>query len=167
MSSFSSITPEIDPLEIRRASPEDAARLTVIARAAKAHWGYPAAWLTTWEPVLTITPDYLGRAIVFVGAWDGEPIGFYALEPRGDRWSLEHMWVEPGAHGRGAGRRLFAHALETIRGIRPGVLTIEADPFAAGFYVRMGARQAGTVAAPAEGAPDRRLPVFEIDVGTA
>src|SRR5262245_20491007 len=95
MSSFSSTAPEIDPLEIRRASPEDAARLTVIARAAKAHWGYPAAWLTTWEPVLTITPDYLGHAIVFVGTRGGAPIGFYALEPRGDRWSLEHMWVEP------------------------------------------------------------------------
>jgi hypothetical protein len=33
-----------------------------------------------------------------------------------------------------------------------------------GFYVRMGARQTGTVAAPAEGAPNRLLPVFEIDV---
>jgi len=165
VSSFSSTTPEIDPLEIRRAAPEDAARLTAIARAAKAHWGYPAAWLTTWEPVLTITPDYLGRAIVFVGTRGGAPIGFYALEPRGDRWSLEHMWVEPGEHGRGAGRSLFAHALDTIRGMRPGVLIIEADPFAAGFYVSMGARQTGTVAAPVEGAPNRLLPVFEIDVG--
>ena len=166
MSSFSSTTPEIDPLEIRRAAPEDAARLTVIARAAKAHWGYPAAWLTTWEPVLTITPDYVGRAIVFVGTRGGAPIGFYALEPREDRWSLEHMWIEPGEHRRGAGRRLFTHALDTIRELRPGVLIIEADPFAAGFYVRMGARQTGTVAAPAEGAPNRLLPVFQIDVST-
>jgi GNAT superfamily N-acetyltransferase len=166
VSSLSSTTPEIDPLEIRRAAPEDAARLTVIARAAKAHWGYPAAWLTTWEPVLTITPDYVGRAIVFVGTRGGAPIGFYALEPREDRWSLEHMWIEPGEHGRGAGRRLFTHALDTIRELRPGVLIIEADPFAAGFYVRMGARQTGTVAAPVEGAPNRLLPVFEIDVST-
>ena len=164
MSSFSSTTPEPDPLEIRRASPADAARLTVIARAAKAHWGYPAAWLTTWEPVLTITPDYLGRASVFVGTRAGAPIGFYALEPRGDRWSLEHMWVEPGEHGRGAGRRLFAHALGTVRTLRAGVLVIESDPFAAGFYTRMGARQTGVVAAAMDGDPDRRLPVFEIDV---
>lgn len=167
MSSFSSTPPEIDPLQIRRAAPADAARLTVIARAAKAHWGYPAAWLTTWEPVLTITPDYLRRALVFVGTRGGAPIGFYALEPREDRWSLEHMWVEPREHGHGAGRRLFTHALDTIRELRPGVLVIESDPFAAGFYVRMGARQTGTVAAPVEDAPNRLLPVFEIDVGSA
>jgi len=30
----------------------------------------------------------------------------------------------------------------------------------------MGARQTGTVAAPAEGAPNRLLPVFQIDVST-
>jgi GNAT superfamily N-acetyltransferase len=164
MSSFSSTTPEIDPLEIRRAAPEDAARLTVIARAAKAHWGYPAAWLTTWEPVLTITPDYVQSATVFVGVREAEPIGFYALEPRGERWSLEHMWVEPGKHGGGAGRSLFTHALGTVRALRPGVLVIESDPFAAGFYARMGARQTGTVAAPMDGDPDRQLPVFEIEV---
>jgi hypothetical protein len=110
-------------LEIRRAAPDDAARLSAIARAAKARRGYPSAWLGAWEPVLTITPDYVRREIVFVGVRDGEPIGFYAPEPRSDRWSLEHMWVEPGEHARGT----------------------------------------GTVAAPMDGDPDRRLPVFEID----
>lgn len=169
MSSFSSIEREPGPmrLEIRRAAPDDAARLSAIARGAKAHWGYPDAWLTAWEPALTITPDYVRREIVFVGVRDGDPIGFYALEPRADRWSLEHMWVEPGEHARGAGRSLFAHALGTVRALRPGVVVIESDPFAAGFYVRMGARQTGTVAAPMDGAPDRRLPVFEIDSGAA
>jgi GNAT superfamily N-acetyltransferase len=154
-------------LEIRRAAPDDAARLSAIARAAKAHWRYPGAWLAAWEPVLTITPDYVRREIVFVGVRDGEPIGFYALEPRADRWSLEHMWVEPGEYGRGVGRSLFAHALGTVRALRPGVVVIESDPFAAGFYVRMGARQTGTVAAAVEGDPNRRLPVFEIEVRTA
>ena len=31
-------------------------------------------------------------------------------------------------------------------------------------YARMGARRTGTVRAPAEGAPDRTLPVFEVEV---
>jgi hypothetical protein len=43
-------------------------------------------------------------------------------------------------------------------------VVIEADPFAAGFYARMGARQTGTVAAPVEGDSSRRLPVFEVEV---
>ena len=151
-------------LEIRRAMPEDADRLSAIARAAKAHWGYPTAWLNAWEPILRITPEYLRHQLVFAAARGPELIGFYALEQRGERWSLEHLWVEPGRHGHGAGRRLFAHALERVREIRPGLLVIEADPFAAGFYTRMGARQTGTVAAPVEGDSSRRLPVFEVEI---
>jgi GNAT superfamily N-acetyltransferase len=150
--------------QIRRAMPEDAERLSAIARAAKAHWGYPTAWLTAWEPILRVTPEYLQHQLVFVSARGPELIGFYALEQRGERWSLKHLWVEPGRHGRGAGRRLFAHALERVREIRPGVVVIEADPFAASFYARMGARQTGTVAAPVEGDSSRRLPVFEVEV---
>jgi GNAT superfamily N-acetyltransferase len=154
-------------LRIRRALPGDAARLTEIARAAKAHWGYPEAWLVTWAPVLRITPEYAEQQLVYVGSRDHEAVGFYALEPRGERWSLEHFWVDPHWHGQGVGRRMFAHALERVRAVRPGLLVIEADPYAAGFYARMGARRTGTVPAPADGAPDRTLPVFELDVKAA
>src|SRR4030095_205456 len=47
------------------------------------------------------------------------------------------------------------------RALRPGVLVIESDRFAAGFYARMGARQTGAVAAPMDGDPNRRLPGLE------
>ena len=151
-------------LEIRRGVPADAARLTEIARVAKAHWGYPAAWLSVWKPALTITPDYLRQQLVHVGTIGQALVGFYALEPRGEQWSLEHFWVEPAWHGRGIGRQLYAHAFGRVRDLRPGVLVIHADPYAAGFYARMGAQRKGTVPAPVEGDPDRTLPVFEVDV---
>ena len=131
--------------------PADTERLSAIARAAKAHWGYPSAWLAAWEPSLYITPEHLRRQLVFVAAQGPELIGFYALEHRDDGWSLDHLWVEPGRHGRGTGRRLFAHALDTVREMGPGVVVIESDSFAAGFYARMAPRQTGTVAAPVEG----------------
>jgi hypothetical protein len=35
---------------IRLATADDTPGLTAIARAAKAHWGYPAEWLAGWEP---------------------------------------------------------------------------------------------------------------------
>jgi GNAT superfamily N-acetyltransferase len=150
---------------MRRALPGEAERLTEIARAAKAHWGYPETWLAAWRPVLSITPEYAERQLVYVAAQERELLGFYALEPRGDRWSLEHFWVDPPWHGRGVGRRMFDDALDRVRAIHPGVVVIEADPYAAGFYARMGARRTGTVSAPADGAPDRTLPVFEVEVG--
>jgi hypothetical protein len=59
---------------------------------------------------------------------------------------------------------MFLDAVDRIRAIRPGIMVIEADPHAAGFYARMGGRRNGTVPAPVEGDPGRTLPVFEIDV---
>jgi GNAT superfamily N-acetyltransferase len=141
--------------------------LSRIARVAKAHWGYPEAWLAAWEPVLRITPQYVEHQLVYAGAVDHDVVGFYAIEPRGDRWSLEHFWVDPRWHGRGVGRRLYGDAVDRIRAVRPGVMVIEADPYAAGFYARMGAQRTGSVPAPVEGAPDRTLPVFEFEVKAA
>ena len=154
-------------LRMRRALAGDSERLTQIARAAKAHWGYPEAWLTAWKPILRITPEYAERQLVYVGVLGHEMVGFYALEPRDDRWSLEHFWVDPRWHGRGVGRHMYGHAVDRVRTIRPGVMVIEADPYAAGFYSRMGARQKGTVPAPVDGDPDRTLPVFEVEVKAA
>jgi GNAT superfamily N-acetyltransferase len=152
---------------MRRAQPGDSERLSQIARAAKAHWGYPEAWLTAWEPVLRIKPEYVQHQLVYVGALGHEMVGFYALEQREDRWSLEHFWVDPRWHGRGVGRCMYRHALDRVRAVQPGVVVIEADPYAAGFYARMGARQTGTVPAPVEGDPGRTLPVFEVEVKAA
>ncbi len=154
-------------LRVRRARPADAARLSEIAGAAKAHWGYPEAWLAAWAPVLEVTPEYVERQRVFAGAYERETVAFYALEARAERWSLEHFWVDPRWHGRGVGRRMFGDALDRIRAVRPGIMVIEADPYAAGFYARMGAQQKGTIPAPVEGDPHRTLPVFEIEVKAA
>ncbi|HEY7542043.1 MAG TPA: GNAT family N-acetyltransferase [Methylomirabilota bacterium] len=151
-------------LRIRRARSGDSERLTQIARAAKAHWGYPEAWLSAWRPILRITPEYAERQLVYLAALDPETVGFYALEPRGAGWSLEHFWIDPRWHRRGVGRSMFLDAVDRIRAIRPGIMVIEADPHAAGFYARMGGRRNGTVPAPVEGDPGRTLPVFEIDV---
>ena len=117
--------------------------------------------------MLRVTPEYVQHQFVYVGAVDHAAVGFYALEQRGERWSLEHFWVEPRWHGLGVGRRLFGHALDQVRAVRPGVLVIHADPYAAGFYTRMGAQPRGTVPAPAAGDPARTLPVFEVDVSAA
>jgi len=154
-------------LRMPRAQSGDSQRLTQIARAAKARWGYPEAWLIAWQPLLSVTPEYVKRQLVFVGDRGDETVGFYVLEPRGDYWSLEHFWVDPRWHGHGVGRRMFSDAIDRIRSVRPGVMVIEADPYAAGFYARMGARPTGTVPAPVEGDFDRTLPVYEIEVRAA
>lgn len=145
---------------IRRGAPDDARRLSAIARAAKAHWGYPAEWLAVWEDALTLSPEYVSRHTVFV-AETGEAVGFCALEHHRGAWSLEHLWVDPAHHGRGAGAALVRRALDEVRARGPGTVTVVSDPQAAPFYLRLGARPAGTVPAPMPGAPARELPVLE------
>lgn len=146
---------------IRRATADDADALSDLAHRAKAHWGYPAAWMREWDAQLTIIPGYLEMHDVWVTEEDGAIVGMCALEDRHDRWNLEHVWVDPGWHGRGVGRGLVLHALEEARRRHDGVVELLSDPFASGFYERLGARRAGEVPAPMPGAKNRTLPRYE------
>jgi ribosomal protein S18 acetylase RimI-like enzyme len=150
---------------IRRATGDDADALTDLAHRAKAHWGYPASWMREWDPQLTIIPGYLEAHDVWVAERDGAIVGMCALEDRGPRWNLEHVWVEPAAHGVGIGRALVTEALAEARRRQAEVVELLADPYASGFYERLGARRAGDVPAPMPGARHRTLPKFEFDLG--
>jgi GNAT superfamily N-acetyltransferase len=150
---------------IRRAVGDDSDALSDLAHRAKAHWGYPTSWMREWDPQLTIIPGYLEMHDVWVAERDGTIIGMCALEDRGPtRWNIEHVWVEPSAHGGGVGRALVMMALDEARRRHGGVVELLADPFATGFYERMGARHAGDVSAPMPGAKHRTLPKYEFDL---
>ncbi|HEX2092460.1 MAG TPA: GNAT family N-acetyltransferase, partial [Longimicrobiaceae bacterium] len=129
---------------IRRAVPDDAARLSEIARAAKARWGYPPEWLDAWREELTLRPEYLAEHRVLAAEAADGPVGVCALEDHADHWRLEHAWVDPAHQGRGIGQALVREALEIVRTIRPGKVRVVSDPHAAGFYLGLGARPAGT-----------------------
>jgi GNAT superfamily N-acetyltransferase len=151
-------------MHIRRATAEDTDALTDLAHRGKAHWNYPASWMRHWDAQLTILPGYLEMHEVFVAeraGWEGVILGMCALEDRGDRWNLEHVWVEPAVHGRGIGRALVRHALQEAWARRRANVELLADPYATGFYERLGARHAGDVPAPMPGAKDRMLPRYE------
>jgi GNAT superfamily N-acetyltransferase len=151
-----------DP-HIRRATAGDTPTLSVIAQAAKAHWGYPAEWLARWEPGLTFVPADLDRFEIYVIEEAGRTLGFSATLAGTPRWILDHLWVLPEAMGRGLGRRLVAHALARATAAGAVGLEIESDPNAEDFYRRLGARRVGWSTAAVPGAADRRLPRLELD----
>lgn len=155
-------------MEIRTARAIEASTLTAIAQAAKAHWGYPAAWLARWQPVLTLNPAFIAEHEVYVGVEGEELVGFYALGEGAEsgQMELEHMWVKPQWMGRGVGRTLFEHAAKTARALGATVLLIEADPHAAGFYERMGAHLIGERSYMME-AKARVLPLLALALITA
>ena len=147
--------------QIRAPRASEAKALTELAQRAKAHWGYPAEWLQLWNGELTISGDYLLAHRSFVAESGGKRVGLCVLEIQGKRATLGHVWVAPECHRKGIGTALVARALEAAA--RAGVLSVEivSDPFAEGFYVRLGARKVREAPAPMPGAADRVLPVME------
>lgn len=147
---------------IRRATADEAGLLTTIALEAKRYWGYPEHWIKHWEADLTITADFIRDNHVYVAESDGEVRGFYALCVVGPEAELEHMWVTPDCIGTGVGKELFLDAMERAAALEVRDVGILADPNAAGFYERMGAKQVGEIDAPVDGQP-RKLPRLKIE----
>ncbi|MEW6210015.1 MAG: GNAT family N-acetyltransferase [Acidobacteriota bacterium] len=150
-------------LEIQKAAPEDAPDLTLLAHAAKRHWGYPEKWIALWRDDLTLTPDFISDNEVFAARRGEELIGFYALTIEDGKAELEHLWVSPDQIGQGAGRILFEHAMSRAASMNARVIEIVSDPNAEGFYLRMGARKVGEIVSEIEGSR-RALPRLVFDV---
>lgn len=148
-------------LLIRRVLPEEAAVLSQIALAAKAHWGYPQRWLDIWTPQLTFSPEYFEKNEGWTAVSDETPIGFYTLQEENGNACIENLWVLPAFIGKGIGKRLFLHALERSRQRGYEVLQLEADPHAVGFYEKMGMHKVGEHRYDLEGQL-RILPIMEM-----
>ncbi len=161
-----------DFFRLRGANADDADALTELAHASKRHWGYPDAWMETWREALTITPTYIdAHEVTVILAQGGECVGFAALVRKSDECvELDHLFVRPGCMGRGVGRLLFDDAVTHAGELGYRTLTIDADPFASGFYARVGAELCGVVPAPMPGhGPDgwgdqRTRPQYRFDL---
>jgi GNAT superfamily N-acetyltransferase len=151
-------------VNIRDASPDDAATLTRIAHDAKRHWGYPEHWIQHWQDDLTISPEFVAANQVCVAENEGELLGFYALIIRDGKAELDHLWVAPEHIGAGVGKELFLHAMQRAAGRNVSEVEILSDPNAEGFYRKMGAHRIGETVSEIEGEP-RSLPRLIIDPG--
>ena len=150
-------------MEIKKAVSEDAENLSKIALAAKAFWKYPESWLNLWKDGLTITPEFIAENEVYLAVSETKTVGFYALILKGENARLEHLWIEPEFIGRGIGRQLFAHALQTARSCGATLMEIFSDPNAEGFYRKQGAEKFIEHFSEIEGVK-RVLPVMRIEL---
>ena len=143
---------------IREAHQSEAEQLTELALRSKGHWGYDQEFLEDARSDLTLTTQYISSCPVFVIEEEGSIKGFYSLSGEGEEVELMHIFVEPAMIGRGFGRMLFRHAVETARRLKFKQLIIGSDPQAVGFYEEMGARRVGDIASPIR--PGRMLPLL-------
>jgi GNAT superfamily N-acetyltransferase len=132
--------------------------LTELALRSKGHWGYDREFLQDCRIDLTLTPEYIASSLVYVLEEDVMLAGFYSLSGEGLEVELMHLFAEPSCIGRGFGRQLFEHAVETAQGLDFERLVIGSDPFALKFYEAMGARRVGEVASIVR--PGRMLPLL-------
>ncbi|MZP28643.1 GNAT family N-acetyltransferase [Heliobacterium undosum] len=135
---------------IRKALPKESAIITEISFLSKQYWNYPKEYFEIWKDELTITAEYIERNIVFVAEVDGKIIGYESVvEVKEDFWAgnvfvqkgfwLEHMFIHPSYIGKGIGSKLIFFIKTFCREAGISSLNIFSDPYAKGFYEKMGA----------------------------
>jgi GNAT superfamily N-acetyltransferase len=155
---------------IEAAQDSDFKTLTDIAFAAKRHWNYPDKYYEIWKDELTITKEYINENLVFKAIHSDTVLGFYSIvENKTDLlvneifvkkgfW-LEHIFLRPEYHKMGAGRCMIEHAKTISKNNDISNLLIFADPFAKGFYDKIGA---DFLYNSKSSIPDRLIPVYNL-----
>lgn len=158
--------------QIIRANETDHEVLTEISFAAKQHWNYPESYFDIWKDELTITKDYVIKNLVFKAVYKNIVVGFYSItENKSDFYSgeifvkkgfwLEHIFVRPDFHKLGIGRMLIDHAKKISMETGVKTLLIFVDPFAKGFYDKIGALY---LYDSKSSIPGRHIPVYELKI---
>jgi GNAT superfamily N-acetyltransferase len=150
-------------LTLRTPRPDEVKALTELCLRSKAVWGYDEHFMEACRDELTITAEKMKSSDFQVAESDGRVVGVAQITLKGKVAELSSLFVEPTRLRCGAGRQLFDWAKKTARSAGAAHLVIEADPYAAGFYRRMGAIDAGTV--PSGSIPGRMLPVLKLTLG--
>ncbi len=151
------------PVQVRPAKQGEGQSLTALCVRSKAHWGYDAEFMRMSAVTLTVSEADISAGRVLVAVDDGDVVvGVATVLPEGETSDLDVLFVDPPAIGGGAGRLLFDAAVTLARKQGARRLTILADPNAASFYERMGARFLRN--APSDAIPGRALPFYEVDL---
>ncbi len=147
-------------LRIRPARAHEAEILTDLGLRSKAFWGYDAGFLARCRAVMTVKARSIETHPHYVAELDGRIAGFYGFEPEAAGVGLDYLFVEADLVGRGVGRALWRHAVDTARNLGHPALIVVSDPNAEGFYLKMGCRRIGT--RPSELERGRQLPLLRL-----
>ena len=148
-------------ISVRSARVGESDSLTALCVRSKAHWGYDEAFMRLSAASLTVSDTAIVDGRVLVAERQGLVFGVAQVEPDGE---LGLMFVDPRCLNRGVGRVLFEAAVGLARRLGAKRMAILAEPNAAPFYERMGARFVSQ--APSDSIPGRTLPLYEYDLTT-
>ena len=149
-------------IQLRDARKSELPSLGELCLRSKAVWGYDDAFMTACRTELTLRPDELQSTYLQVAVRDSTVVGLAQVKVADTDADLLKLFVEPALLRSGVGRLLFEWATARARGLGAVRMIIEADPGAAPFYERMGAKYAGL--APSQSIPGRMLPRMQIEL---
>ena len=149
-------------IQLRDARQNELPSLGELCLRSKAVWGYDDAFMAACRTELTLRPDELQSTHLQVAERDSTVVGLAQVKVTDTDADLLKLFVEPALLRSGVGRLLFEWATAKARDLGAVRMTIEADPDAAPFYERMGARYAGF--APSQSIPGRMLPRMQMEL---
>jgi N-acetylglutamate synthase-like GNAT family acetyltransferase len=152
----------VSDMTLRSARPDEAEVLTELVMRSKAHWGYSDEFMESCRKELTIRADDVLASRMTVAEAEGRVVAVATLEGEPPDGELGSLFVDPGMIGKGVGRRLLQHMLETARGIGIRTVVLDADPHAEPFYEVMGFVRVGVV--PSGSIPGRTLNRYALDL---
>jgi GNAT superfamily N-acetyltransferase len=87
-------------------------------------------------------------------------IAFYIFSLHGQK--LQALFVDPSYIGKGVGRLLWKDLLQKAKRLNIEAFTIDSDPYAEAFYVKMGAKRIGEIQSTVF--PNRYIPLMSATV---
>ncbi|MGF9769763.1 GNAT family N-acetyltransferase [Bacillus albus] len=147
-------------MKIRKALLSEADELSELALYSKATWNYSEEFILACKEDLTITVEYIKNNFVYVLENDNTKIGFFSFL-RNDK-ALDFLYIHPRYKGKGYGKIMWKFVIEQANELGIKSFTIDSDPNAKGFYLKMGAKLIGET--PSTVFKGRLLPLLKYDV---
>ncbi|MDC2866886.1 MULTISPECIES: GNAT family N-acetyltransferase [unclassified Bacillus (in: firmicutes)] len=146
---------------VREAFLKEANKLSNVALSSKATWDYSEEFILACKEDLTITEQYMKNNYVYILEENQEIIGFFSFL-RKEVDSLDFLYLHPTYKGKGYGRILWESVVQKAVELNIKSFTIDSDPNAKGYYVKMGAKLIGET--PSTVFKNRVLPLLRYDV---
>ncbi|MBE7103375.1 GNAT family N-acetyltransferase [Bacillus cereus] len=147
-------------MQIREAVLCETDELSELALLSKATWDYNEEFILACKEDLTITEEYIKDNFVYVLENDNTKIGFFSFLRNEN--TLDFLYIHPDDKGKGYGKILWMFVIEKANELGLKSFTIDSDPNAKGFYLKMGAKLIGET--PSTVFKDRLLPLLQYDV---
>lgn len=136
--------------------------LTDLTIQSKAYWNYSAEQIHEWLDDLTISAQYIDTHEVYQLTKSKVLIGYYSFFLSNEKEAvLDNLFVAPKYIGKGYGKILMEHFIETVRNLNVEIVSLYADPNSEIFYTKVGFKVIGQLETSIK---NRFLPIMELEI---